>query len=97
MIGTFATHSGRVYDVTDTSCWAQNGGTHGRIFATFQRRIFEKKNWKSGEKTTVFIFLSFLKRKERKKKKKEESFLSVAPAILFRFGFPLTEPRLFLV
>jgi len=96
VIGTFATHSGRVYDVTDTSCWAQNGGTHGRIFATFQRRIFEKKNWKSGEKTTVYI--SFFFKKERKEeKKKEESFLSVAPAILFRFGFPLTEPRLFLV
>ena len=87
MIGTFATHSGRVYDVTDTSCWAQNGGTHGRIFANFQRRIFEKKNWKSGEKTTVFIFLSFLKRKERKKKEGVIPICSARDTFSVRFPF----------
>ena len=26
-----ATHSCLVYDVTDTDCWAQNGGTHRRV------------------------------------------------------------------
>ena len=36
---TFGTHTGFVYDVTVTDCWAQNGSTHGRVFATFRLRF----------------------------------------------------------
>ena len=35
----FATHACFVYDVTDTDRWAQNGSTHGRAFAAFERRF----------------------------------------------------------
>ena len=36
---TFAKHSYLVHDVTDTVCWTQNGGIHGRVFATFKIRV----------------------------------------------------------
>ena len=32
---TFAIHSGRFHDVTDTNCWAQNGSDYGCVFAIF--------------------------------------------------------------
>ena len=34
---TFDTHAGRVYDVADTVCRAQNGSTYGRNFETLGR------------------------------------------------------------
>ena len=34
----FATHAICDYGVTDVDCWAQNGHTHGRVFATFKRQ-----------------------------------------------------------
>ena len=34
---TYATHAGLGYDVTETDCRAQNGSTHGRVFATLKR------------------------------------------------------------
>ena len=38
VFGTFVTRGGLDYDVTDTACWAQNGGTGGaRVFATSKR------------------------------------------------------------
>ena len=33
---SFATHSGLVYDVTDTDCCVQNGSTHDRVFTVFK-------------------------------------------------------------
>lgn len=39
MFDTFDTHSGRVYDVADTVCRAQNGSTYGRNFETVGRRF----------------------------------------------------------
>ena len=33
---TFVIHANLVYDISDISCWAQNGGTHGRVIATFK-------------------------------------------------------------
>ena len=36
----FATHAGLVYDVAGTDCWAQNGSSHGCVFATFMLRRF---------------------------------------------------------
>ena len=36
----FATHAGLVYDVAGIDCWAQNGGSPGRVFATFMLRRF---------------------------------------------------------
>ena len=38
VFGTFTTHTSLVYDVTNTDCRAQNGCTHGRVFAIFKRR-----------------------------------------------------------
>ena len=35
---TFATRVSLIYDVTDTDCWAQNGSTHGRVFAIFKQK-----------------------------------------------------------
>ena len=37
--GTIATYSDLVHGVTGTYCCAQNGTTHGRVFATFKRRF----------------------------------------------------------
>ena len=37
VLHSFASHSGLVHDVTNTYCWAQNGSTHGRVFATYKR------------------------------------------------------------
>ena len=31
--------TGRVNDVINTDCWAQNDSTHGRVFVTFKRRF----------------------------------------------------------
>ena len=39
---TSATRAALVHDVTDTDCWGgwgKNGSTHGRAFATFNRRF----------------------------------------------------------
>ena len=33
VLDSSATYSRLVHGVTDTYCWAQNGSTHGRIFA----------------------------------------------------------------
>ena len=33
---TFDTHTGFVYDVTATSCWAQNGSPYGPAFVPFK-------------------------------------------------------------
>ena len=40
---TFATHSGLAYDVIDSDCRAQNGSTHGRVFAIFKRRFLTNR------------------------------------------------------
>ena len=34
-----ATHSGLVYDVTDTDCWAQNVSAQGRVSATWRKVV----------------------------------------------------------
>lgn len=38
---SFATNADRVYDVTDTECWAQNGSTLGRVYAPFECPFFK--------------------------------------------------------
>ena len=35
-----ATHFGPVHDITEADCWAQNGSTHGHVFATFKCWFF---------------------------------------------------------
>ena len=46
---TFATHASMVHNVTDIDCWAQNGSTHGHVFATFQHRFLTKKKKRKKE------------------------------------------------
>ena len=36
---TFATHSGLLYDVIITDCWAQNGSIIDRVFVNAKRRL----------------------------------------------------------
>ena len=45
-----------MYDVidSDTDCWAQNGGTHGRVFATFKRRFLTNRT-RDGVKSIYII------------------------------------------
>ena len=72
----FDTDFGLVHDVTGTDCWAQNGLTCCRIFATFKRRGLasriinrtktgqnkqqQKTNKKTKQKTCFLILLYFL-------------------------------------
>ena len=46
---TSATLYGRVHDVTDTVCWAQNSCTVGRVFATFKHRFLPNRSKKASE------------------------------------------------
>ena len=43
IFNTFEAITGIFYDVTGTDCWAQNGSTHGRAFATLKRRLLKIK------------------------------------------------------
>ena len=43
LFDAFDAHSDLVHYVTDTHCWAQNGSTHGRVFAASKRRFLT--NW----------------------------------------------------
>ena len=71
---TVATH---VYDVADTNCWAQNGSTHGRSFATSKQ---------------CFSFLPFSSKRDEKSSYKllrvyfKLQFLSTRLVVLVRFG-----------
>ena len=38
---TFATHAGRINDMTDTDCQRQNGSTHGFVFLQLSDVSFE--------------------------------------------------------
>ena len=51
-----AIHASFVYDVTDTDCWAQNGSSHGRVIATFERRVC-KQDQKLSEKHLFVWFV----------------------------------------
>ena len=55
---SFAIHYVIVYDVTKTDCWAQNGGTHGRGFATFTCRFVENVTRKRANNCSLYSFYS---------------------------------------
>ena len=53
--------SSLVHDVTKTDCWAQNGSSHGHIFATFKRRFLTNRNRnRLGKKCVSFIFIYYV-------------------------------------
>ena len=57
LLDTCITHSVYVRDVTDTDFWAQNGGTHSRVFRDFQKSIVKIQLQKSSEKLLCVCFL----------------------------------------
>ncbi len=55
-----AIHASFVYDVTDTDCWAQNGSSHGRVIATFERRVCKQDQKLSEKHLRVFCRCLFV-------------------------------------
>ena len=43
VIDTIATYVDPVHDVTGTDCWAQNGSTHGHVFAALKRSFLTNR------------------------------------------------------
>ena len=43
MFDAFTTHVGRVYDITDTDCWAQHDNIHSPVFVTFEHQFLTKR------------------------------------------------------
>ena len=57
---TFTTHAGLVHDVTNTDCRAQNGSTHGRVFATFiQRRFLTNRTRNRANRVKTYYVSTF--------------------------------------
>ena len=73
---TFATHSGLVYDVTDTDCWAQNGSNQSYFVQLLNIDVLT--NWvRSGVKQKTAVCRCFI------------PFLSVGPMRLIHVSPPL--------
>ena len=59
---TQITHSSLVDGITDVDCWAQNGSTHGHVFATFRCNLFltgPENLAQTNKQTKRYIFHSF--------------------------------------
>ena len=63
--------------VIDTDCWAQNGITHGRVFASFKCRYLINRTTNRVKNCCVYFVLTFM------------PFLSIGPVLFLRFGPPL--------
>ena len=53
-------HTGLVYDITDTDCWAQNGSTHTHVLVTFKLQFVRNgtRHWVQ-KMVSSFYFLAF--------------------------------------